>query len=117
MYSILLLNNKEWWVSSTVFERLFEAALAMGEVGPTLAYWRDIAAGSGGFNFLDSEKDVVEALTDGLRRAAERELGLLGKGPLSGVDEGYRRGLVDLVALAPDPSRPSAVQSRHDAPP
>ena len=103
--SIVLANNGEWWVSRTVFERLFDYAVQSGALDPDLASWRDVAAANGGFHFTVSQKEVGARLTEGLRRAAREEVSHASGTDLSGWDEGYRRGLLELLAVSatPDP--------------
>lgn len=97
MYSILLLNGYEWWASRRTFERLLDYALAEGFLTADFDRWRDVAAFSAGFDFLDESPEEAAQLTAGLRDAAQKQLLSLGQGSLSAVDDAYRGRLMQLL--------------------
>jgi len=87
----------EWWVSSTVFERLFSSALEHGQLEPSLEEWRHVAAANGGLSFSDDERGVARELMTGLRAAASAELARLGDVDLQTEDGSYKVSLEKLL--------------------
>jgi hypothetical protein len=92
-------SEHEWWVSSTVFERLFSSAIAHAQIPAALEEWRYIAAANGGLSFDEDEQDARDALMNGLREAAEAELARLGSVDLQSADGTYKISLEKLLAI------------------
>jgi hypothetical protein len=74
MLSIRFAPQREWWVSGTVFDRLFQSALDHGEMPLSLQYWRDVADANGGISVWNREPEEAGQFASALRQAAEREL-------------------------------------------
>jgi len=91
-------HKHEWWVSSSVFERLFLSALEHGQLAPSLEEWQYIAAANGGLSFDENEQDVARALMVGLRAAAIAELARLGGVDPDTQDGTYKASLEKLLA-------------------
>jgi len=100
MLSIRFDNDHEWWVSGTVFERLFSSALEHGQLAPSLEEWRHVAAANGGLSFSDDERGVARELMIGLRAAAGAELARLGDVDLRTEDGTYKVSLEKLLVVA-----------------
>jgi hypothetical protein len=98
MLSIYFAANREWWVSSDVFERLFLTALEHGHLAPSLADWRHVAAANGGLSFDDDEPGIARELMTRLRAAARAELARIGDVDLHSEDGTYKVSLEKLVA-------------------
>ena len=90
----------EWWVSSTVFERLFSSAIAHAQIPAALEEWRHIAAANGGLSFEEDEREARDALMHGLREAAHAELARLGEVDLRSADGTYKVSLEKLLAIS-----------------
>ena len=99
MLSIRFDEHHEWWVSSTVFERLFASALEHEQLPPALEEWRHVAAANGGLSFGDDEQGVARELLTGLRAAAAADLARLGDVDPSTEEGSYRASLVKLLAI------------------
>jgi hypothetical protein len=99
MLSIRLDDEREWWVSSAVFDRLFESALTHGDVAPELADWQMIAHANGGCSLIDAEE-----VTQGLFAAARREIALVADADLASADGTYKVSLGKLLALERGPT-------------
>ena len=95
-------HKHEWWVSSTVFDRLFSSALDQGHVALSLEEWRHVAAANGGLSFGDDEQDVAHELMAGLRAAALAELARLGNEDLLTEGGTYKVSLEKLLAVTED---------------
>lgn len=74
MLSIRLNTEREWWVSSIVFDRLFKSALDAENKPFGLEHWRHVAHANGGLDLTALEQFEANALLRVLRRAAEGEL-------------------------------------------
>jgi hypothetical protein len=92
-------HKHEWWVSSSVFERLFLSAIEHGQLAPSLEEWRYVAAANGGLSFDEDEQDVARELMVGLRAAATAELARLGEVNLHTQDGTYKISLEKLLAV------------------
>lgn len=92
-------HEHEWWVSSTVFERLFSSALEHGQLESSLEEWRHVAAANGGLSFSDDERGAARELMAGLRAAASAELVRLGDVDLQTEDGTYKVSLEKLLAV------------------
>lgn len=90
-------HEHEWWVSSTVFERLFSSALEHGQLVPSFEEWRHVAVANGGLSFSDDERGVARELMTGLRAAARAELARLGDVDLRTEDATYKVSLERLL--------------------
>jgi hypothetical protein len=91
-------HKHEWWVSSSVFERLFSSALEHGQLAPALEEWQYVAAANGGLSFGKDEQDIACELMAGLRAAAISELAQLGDVDLHTQDGTYKVSLEKLLA-------------------
>jgi hypothetical protein len=91
-------HKHEWWVSSSVFERLFSSAIEHGQLAPSLEEWQYVAAANGGLSFGEDEQDVARELMAGLRAAAIAELARLGDVDLHTQDGTYKVSLEKLLA-------------------
>jgi hypothetical protein len=98
MLSIVFKPKGEWWVSSAVFDRLFQSALDHGEIAPAMGHWHDIVTANGGFDLSDAPVSEAEQLTLGLHRTAERELVLLREVTPQSEEGTYRASLLKLLA-------------------
>jgi hypothetical protein len=99
MLSIRFGQDREWWVSGRIFERLFLSALEHGQLAPSLEDWRHVADANGGFSLAHLEPGVSRALTEGLRAAAMAELARLGAVDLQTTDGGYKTALERLLKV------------------
>jgi hypothetical protein len=99
MLSIRFDDEREWWVSSGVFERLFICALEYGQLVPELEEWRHIAEANGGLSLADVEPAVARGLKAGLREAASEELSRLRAMDLRAEDDSYKVALEKLLAI------------------
>jgi hypothetical protein len=100
MLSIRFDRTHEWFVSGSIFDRLFDAAVRDEHVPARLGEWKLVAAANGGlgFHLIDPPEDAA-ALADGLRAAARAELARLPAAPRSHDDESYHLALERLLAL------------------
>lgn len=98
MLSIQFDRDHEWWAPGAVVERLFESALADGQLAPAMAEWREVADANGGLSFPELEPDVADELRAGLRAAATAELARLGHAAPNSEDATYRASLEKLLA-------------------
>jgi hypothetical protein len=102
MLSIRFDNAHEWFVSASLFDRLFESAVASGHVPTRLADWQHVANANGGLGIdLVEPQDDRAALATGLCDAARAELSRLTGGSLSPEDESYRVSLERFLSIAP----------------
>jgi len=99
MLSIRFDDDREWWVSSKVFERLFLSALDHDQLAPALEEWRHVADANGGFSLADIEPATARDLKAGLRAAASAELVRLGDVDLQTEDGTYKVSLEKLLAV------------------
>jgi hypothetical protein len=102
MLSIRFDNDREWWVTGAVFERLFLSGLGYGQLAPSLEEWRHVADANGGFSLARLEPAVARDLTAGLRAAASAELARLGNVDLRTADGTYKVSLEKLLAVTDD---------------
>jgi hypothetical protein len=97
MLSICFADDREWWVSRDVFERLFTSALEHRQLAPSLEEWRHVATANGGLSFDEDEQGVAWELMAGLRAAATAELARLGNVALQTEDGTYKVSLEKLL--------------------
>jgi hypothetical protein len=102
MLSIRFDDDREWWVSSHVFERLLLSALDHGQITLALEEWRHVADANGGFSLADVEPATARDLKAGLRAAASTELARLGDAELCSEDRNYKVSLEKLLAVTDD---------------
>jgi hypothetical protein len=102
MLSIRFDSAREWWVPGRVFGRLFQSALASGQLGTDLSEWQHVANANGGVALADLEPAVARALTVGLRAAASAELIRLGDVDQHTDDGTYKASLEKLLMLSHD---------------
>lgn len=100
MLSIRLTDDREWWVSGAVFERLFTSALAGGELAPDLEEWRHVADANGGLGLDLLDPVVARQIAAGLRAAASRDLERLADAPPDSPDGDYRASLSTFLAIS-----------------
>jgi hypothetical protein len=99
MLSIRFDDDREWWVTSKVFARLFLSALEHDQLAPALEEWRYVADANGGFSVADLEPATARELKAGLREAASAELAWLGDVELQTEDGTYKVSLEKLLAI------------------
>jgi hypothetical protein len=94
MLSIRFGEDREWWTSSSNFDRLLSSAIEQGQVAPENQELRDVAAANGGLDVLDTmTPEAGDRLISGLRMAARHDLDLLDDGSTNLDDDGYRVSL------------------------
>ena len=99
MLSIRFDDDREWWVSSKLFERLFLSALDHDQLAPGLEEWRHVADANGGLSLTDVEAVAARDLKAGLRAAASAELARIGDVDLQTEDGIYKVSLEKLLAI------------------
>jgi len=106
--SIRFDQSTEWWVSSAVFERLFNVGLAEGDIPAGLTDWQHVASANGGFGLERESPETSRALAGGIISAARKELARV-TSKLTDVDESehpvdwtYRESLKKLLAQMRD---------------
>lgn len=106
MLSIMFAENREWWVSGPVFERLFDAAMNEGFMPERLERWRHETDANGGIYLPDRPADDARTFIGALSRAARSELKKFADVDLDTQDGTYVVSLQKLlVALEQDSSQ------------
>lgn len=99
MLSIRFESDREWWVSSQVFERLFLSALDRKYITPALEKWRHIADANGGLSLADIDLSIAHDLKIGLLKAASAELEQFRDVNPNTEDDAYILSLEKLLTL------------------
>lgn len=91
------LHTHEWWVSAKHFERLFNEALAAGDIPPAFEEWLHVAMANGGLDFTQLDSQVAKRLNHGLRAAAQRQVASFQRHAPTTENGDYAQGLQNLL--------------------
>lgn len=100
MLSISFDRDREWWVSGTVFDRLYDAAIANSTMPSDLIVWRHIADANGGLSVHRQPPTDAQRFTSALRDTARLELHTAAESP---ENETYRVSLENLLRMLEPP--------------
>jgi len=98
MLSIRFTDNKEWWVSDKIFDRLFQSALKSG-MSSNLEHWQHVVNANGGVDFSEIKDPEVLVLISTLRSTAEHDVTTIGNVNSATEDGSYRDGLLRFLDI------------------
>ncbi|MFI7001289.1 hypothetical protein [Nocardia sp. NPDC050175] len=101
MLSIRFGDDREWWASGSIFDRLFAAGLRSEVIPPELAEMQHLANANGGLDFGLLDAKQAAELTIAIRDAARQEITELASLSLCPDDQSYLARLTRLLEVVP----------------
>ena len=112
MLSIRVAEGREWWVSGTILDRLFHAAIGDSAKPTELENWWHVINANGGLDLSLLDASDAGELLRVLFETADRESALLSEESLALESKAYRAGLARLLELRSGSSiRPSSTSA------